>query len=109
MVIENSSAQFACVIEGSPTPHVEWTTPNGTKFTMLSQPSGAITVLSNNSLYITMVTETEAGTYTCDAVNSIGVRSAAATLTVLSEFHVIYMHLDVNAVKALLHALHLVS
>ena len=86
MVRENSSALFSCVIEGTPAPHVEWSTPNGTIFTVLSQPSGTIRVLTNNSLHITMVTESDAGRYTCKAVNNIGERSASAMLTVQSEF-----------------------
>ena len=85
VVMENSSVQFTCIIEGSPTPHVEWTTPNGTILTVLSQPSGTIRVLSNNSLIIAMATETDAGSYTCKAVNNIGERSVTATLTVQSE------------------------
>ena len=86
MVRENLSVLFSCIIEGTPTPHVEWTMPNGTIFTVLSQPSGTIRVLSNNSLYITMVTESDAGTYSCKAVNNVGERSASAMLTVQSEF-----------------------
>ena len=86
VVRENSSVLFLCVIEGIPTPHVEWTTPNGTIFTVLSQPSGTIRVLSNNSLHITMVAESDAGRYTCKAVNNVGERPAAAILTVQSEF-----------------------
>ena len=77
---------FPCVIEGDPTPHVEWTTPNGTKLTLLSQPSGTTRVLANNSLSITMVTEMDAGRYICTAVNSIGQRSVSATLTVFGEW-----------------------
>lgn len=80
------SVLFSCIIEGTPTPHVEWTTPNGTIFTVLSQSSGTIRVLSNNSLHITMVTESDAGRYTCKAVNNVGERSASAMLTVQSEF-----------------------
>ena len=86
MVRENLSVLFSCIIEGTPTPHVEWTTPNGTIFTELSQPSGTTRVLSNNSLHITMVTESDAGKYTCKAVNNNGERSASAILTVQSEF-----------------------
>lgn len=88
VVRENSSILFPCVIEGTPTPHVEWTTPNGTIFTVLPQPSGTIRVLSNNSLHITMVTESDAGRYICKAVNNIGERSVSAMLTVQSEFFV---------------------
>lgn len=88
VVRENSSILFPCIIEGTPTPHVEWTTPNGTIFTVLPQPSGTIRVLSNNSLHITMVTESDAGRYICKAVNNIGERSVSAMLTVQSEFFV---------------------
>ena len=86
MVRENLSVLFSCIIEGTPTPHVEWTTPNGTIFTVLSQPTGTIRILPNNSLYITMVTESDAGRYTCKAVNNVGERPASAMLTVQSEF-----------------------
>lgn len=84
VVTENSSVLFHCIIEGDPAPHVEWTTPSGTILTLLSQPSGAIRVLSNNCLSITMVTEMDAGIYTCAAVNLIGQQLASATLTVLT-------------------------
>lgn len=86
MIRENLTVLFSCVIEGTPPPHVEWTTPNGTIFTVLSQPSGTIRVFSNNSLHITMVKESDAGRYTCKAVNSVGERSVSALLTVQSEF-----------------------
>ena len=86
VVAENSSVQFTCIIEGDPTPHVEWTTPSGTILTLLSQPSGNIRVLTNNSLSITMVTGMNAGAYTCTAVNGIGRQSISATLTVLGRY-----------------------
>lgn len=85
MVEEHSPVQFTCLIEGNPTPHVEWTTPNGSIFTLQSPHLGTIKVLSNNSLSISMVTESNGGTYTCKAVNDVGERSASATLKVLSE------------------------
>ena len=86
VVAENSSVQFTCIIEGDPAPHVEWTTPSGTILTLLSQPSGNIRVLTNNSLSITMVTGMNAGAYTCTAVNGIGRQSISATLTVLGRY-----------------------
>ena len=86
VVTENSSVQFTCIIEGDPAPHVEWTTPSGTILTLLSQPSGNIRVLTNNSLSITMVTGMNAGAYTCTAVNGIGRQSISATLTVLGRY-----------------------
>lgn len=86
MIRENLSVLFSCVIEGTPPPHVEWTIPNGTIFTVLSQPIGTIRVFSNNSLHITTVKESDAGRYTCKAVNNVGERSASALLTVQSEF-----------------------
>ena len=85
MVEEHSPVQFTCLIEGNPTPHVEWTTPNGSIFTLQPPHLGTIKVLSNNSLSISMVTESDGGTYTCKAVNDVGERSASATLKVLSE------------------------
>lgn len=85
VVEEHSPVQFTCLIEGNPTPHVEWTTPNGSIFTLQSPHLGTIKVLSNNSLSISMVTESDGGTYTCKAVNDVGERSASATLKVLSE------------------------
>ena len=86
VVTENSSVQFTCIIEGDPAPHVEWTTPSGTVLTLLSQPSGDIRVLTNNSLSIPMVTVMNAGAYTCTAVNNIGRQSISATLTVLGKY-----------------------
>ena len=76
------------MIEGDPTPYVEWTTPNGAMVTLLSPLSNSTRVLANNSLSIAMVTEVDAGRYTCTAVNRVGRRSVQATLTVLGKgFH----------------------
>lgn len=84
VVVENSSLQFHCMIEGDPTPYVEWTTPNGAMVTLLSPLSNSTRVLANNSLSIAMVTEVDAGRYMCTAVNRVGRRSVQATLKVLA-------------------------
>ncbi|XP_044018248.1 roundabout homolog 1-like isoform X1 [Aphidius gifuensis] len=77
-VLIDSTAEFACRVGGDPAPEILWRRDDG------KMPIGRGHILDDKSLRIERVTPQDAGTYICDAENSVGAISASATLTVHS-------------------------
>ncbi|XP_071958828.1 immunoglobulin superfamily member 10-like [Antedon mediterranea] len=74
---EGQSVSFSCIAIGSPVATVHWLNNNGQQI----QSSSHYTITST-SLTITNIQQSDAGYYTCTAVNSWGENSASALLVV---------------------------
>ncbi|KAK0079139.1 hypothetical protein PV325_001681 [Microctonus aethiopoides] len=77
-VLVDQTAEFACRVNGDPPPEILWRRDDG------KMPIGRGHILDDKSLRIDRVTPQDAGTYICNAENSVGAISASATLTVQS-------------------------
>ena len=60
--------QLKCVADGSPTPSITWTKPDGTKLRKVTS--------TENTVDAKMIHDQDFGNYTCEASNVVG---AAAT------------------------------
>ncbi|XP_030853395.1 hemicentin-1 isoform X1 [Strongylocentrotus purpuratus] len=73
----NRRAVLTCPADGYPPPEVTWR-----KDGILVEPAGRITMTENHELIIDRVQESDSGTYTCVATNSIGSNRLNFYLTV---------------------------
>lgn len=72
----DQTAEFACRVGGDPPPEILWRRHDG------KMPIGRGHIMDDKSLRIERVMTTDQGTYICEAENSVGTKSANATLTV---------------------------
>ena len=78
---QGNGVQLNCTFDGLPVPNITWTSPNGS---VLTSQSHFMIQSTNTSttLTISVVGLGDSGTYTCNAINSIGVSSTSIKLIV---------------------------
>ena len=87
-VMDGESANLTCVVQGKPTPRVEWYHDNkpikeGKEITIVQDTEGVC------SLAITEVFPEDAGEYTCRAVNPVGEAVCMSSLVVEGNLNVV--------------------
>ncbi|XP_076330516.1 roundabout homolog 1-like isoform X6 [Tachypleus tridentatus] len=78
LALSGQNVDFACLVDGDPTPSVTWRRRDG------KMPIGRAQIQENKSLRITQVRTEDEGLYICEAENAVGTASGSATLTVHS-------------------------
>ena len=83
---QGSKAVFVCGVKGDPTPTVTWYNKIGAALgsANFSADGGRIWQDAKNSLVFNSTKAGDAGTYTCNATNSLGSKTASATLVILN-------------------------
>ena len=76
-VIVDSSVVLSCVAQGEPTPNVVWRLPDSSN---VDSKSGRVT--SAGGLPINNAVADDAGLYTCEATNQLGVANGTSMVTI---------------------------
>jgi hypothetical protein len=87
--VVREAVEFSCKVGGDPIPDVQWRRVGG------NIPLSRVHILEDRSLRLEHVIAADAGEYSCEADNDVGIVSASAILTVHCKYyHNIYIFLQ---------------